>query len=67
MGNLGDILDLGERFEVKSTSNIVLVGAVNLLLGEYYVGEDDEMVGEEEMRRRGTDDNSRNQDRKSVV
>ena len=53
MGTLGDILDLGERFEVKSPSNIVLVGAVNLLLGEYYVGEDDEMVGEEEMRRTG--------------
>ena len=51
VGTLEDIADLAERFEVKSPSTIVLGGAVNILLGEYYSGEYYVMVGEEDMDR----------------
>ena len=44
VGTLEDIADLSERFEVKPPSIIVVGGVVNLLLGEDYGGEDDEMV-----------------------
>ena len=44
VGTLEDTADLVERFEVKPPSIIVVGGVVNLLLGEDYGGEDDEMV-----------------------
>ena len=45
MGTLEDIADLAERFEVKPPSTILVGGVVNVLLGEDYGGEDNEMVG----------------------
>ena len=48
-----DIEDLAERFEVKPPSTIIVGRVVNILLGENYGGEDDEIVAEEEMGRGG--------------
>ena len=41
-----DIADLVERFELKPPSIIVVVGVVNVIVGEDYGGEDNEMVRE---------------------
>ena len=46
MGTLEDIADLVERFELKPPSIIVVVGVVNVIVGEDYGGEDNEMVRE---------------------
>ena len=53
MGTLEDIADLAERFEVNPPSTIIVGGAVKIILGEDYSGEDDEMFGEEDMGRGG--------------
>ena len=46
-----DIADLAERFKVKPPITIVVGGVVNVPLGEDYGGENDDIVGEEEMGR----------------
>ena len=45
VGNLEDKADLAERFEVKYTGTIVAGGVMNILLGEYYGGQYNDMVG----------------------
>ena len=42
-----DIAYLAERFELEPPSTIIVGVVMNVLLGEDYGGEDNEMVGEE--------------------